>query len=303
MSEALHTLGTWELLMPFWISVGLAGVAALAARGRPDTPVVGDVGGIVAVGAAAFAIDRGGDLLAAGWLVVALVALALGALLTAQSTGVVLGVAGAVPGAVVLGIAASRAGSSTESAIAVAVVACVTVHALARSDVDWRGTGLGPALAATTAAGAYVCTPETGHTLPVFAAAGGVAVVAIAVGTPRLGALGTGAIVGLVLWAGAIDGSSRSGAVVAVGACGLATAVEWFVRRWNPRAPSVTGRRGALAALVVVAVAVLLLSRVAGLVDSAPVATAIAVPVLVLLAVGLGRLAARPAAPAHQGST
>jgi hypothetical protein len=183
--------------------------------------------------------------------------------------------------------------ASTAAAWIAAAIVLVVWHPIVLGDSHWRGTGLGPALVALGATGVFVCVPDTEQAMPVFGAAVGVAVVALLLGSPRLGAGGV-ALVGIVLWAAAVGGSGRPGSIVGAFASVLVVALEPVVRARTHAVGGQRGRVGAWIVLGVEAAGVFLVSRVAGLERSVLVATVIAMPVVLAVAVVLALIGARP---------
>ena len=164
--------------------------------------------------------------------------------------------------------------ASTASAWITAGIVLVVWRPIVLGDFHWRGTGLGPALVALGAAGVFVCVPDTEQAMPVFGAASGRG---HRRAPARLAPLGAGgaALVGIVLWAGAIGGSGRPGSIVGAFASVLIVALEPIVRARTHAVGRRRGRVGAWIVLGVQAVGVFLVSRVAGLERSALVATVI----------------------------
>lgn len=130
-----------------------------------------------------------------------------------------------------------------------------------------------PVLLAVTVFGVWVTVPETQHVVVLMGAVLPVAAVAFLRPT-SLGIPGAFAAVAVIAWVVEVDGQARDGAVVGSLACLGLLALEPVLRRL-PGGVST----GDVTTFVVHAVLVAWCSRVAGMVDQAPVA-------LVLVAVG-----------------
>lgn len=135
------------------------------------------------------------------------------------------------------------------------------------------GFGATPVLLAVTVFGVWVTVPETQHVVVLMGAVLPVAAVAFFWST-RLGIPGAFAAVAVLAWVIEVDGQARDGAVVGSLACLGLLALEPVLRRLPGGATTSDVTR-----FVVHAVLVAWCSRVAGMVDQAPVA-------LVLVAVG-----------------
>jgi len=276
-------------LLPFVVTVVAAGLGAWAARaGRP---AIRREGGLLASAAAVLGLWWAGNLGRAGpILVVALVLVSFGAARATTRLGV--RVASSVAGIVVLVIASTVGGATRGDAAFVALVLVAAVETTAKSDHDWAGTGLGPLALALAAAGVYACVPDIERSISLLGAVCGLALLSLIVPEIRLGRAGTGAALGMLVWAGSIGGATRPGSIIGVAACTLCIAIEPFARQASKAA--LRGRRGAFATLAVEAVGVVAISRIAGLRESAIAALAIAIPTLALEAATLRMLRAAP---------
>lgn len=294
MNDALHTLGNRELVVPFALAA-LATAAALGvALSRRREPRLDSFGGFIAISIALAAIWRTGFLGDAGpWLVAAALLSTAGAARGRRASTLTRGAVWCIPGALLFARASMEAdapSAATWTAAGILLFACTPI---VLGDTQWRGTGLGPALVALAAAGVFLCVPDTEQAMPIFGAAAGVAVIALAMGSPRLGASGAG-LVALVLWAAIVGGAGRPGSIAGALASVVLVALEPIVRARTRTVGGRQGRVGAWIVLGVEGVGVFLASRVAGLEQSALVAAIIALPVTLALVGALAVIGARP---------
>ncbi len=150
--------------------------------------------------------------------------------------------------------------------------------------LDRRRPALTPLLLAVSGLGVYVCVPETGTIAPIVGAMLALVVLVLVPPVPSPG--GTAAAVTLTIWAAAIGGYFRPGAVV--GGVGSLGAI-WLAARLRRRP---RGMRGVLTTprtreldLLIVgihAVLVLYASRVAGMRDSAGTAVLLLAPAFIV---------------------
>lgn len=224
-----------------------AATAALVARRRPQG---WPIAGLVMVAAPTAALDRRGDRPGL-WLLIGVVLLGLAGLLPLPWR-----VPALVPGA--LAVAAAIPTALPAWAVALVAVAAV-VAGTAGPVVDRRHRpGVGPALLAGTAIGAWACVPDVEQVGVVAGAAVAVAVLALLVPL-RLGAAGAAAAAGLVLWAAAAGAPGRPAALVGATA-GLGVLVIGVVAL--PHRPTM---RAGLTAAAGQALLLTVTSRIAGL--------------------------------------
>lgn len=137
------------------------------------------------------------------------------------------------PGAAVIGFATDLPHDGDLRWVPAVITAVIAVGGALAFDADRvrMRSGLGPVLLAISIAAIYSTVPDTEHVLVLLGAA--VPLLAYALPTPiaALGAEGTGAAIGLVMWAAATDGVGRPGSIVgAIGCLGLLVA-EPIARR------------------------------------------------------------------------
>ncbi len=240
------------------------------------------VGGLLIAAATAVGLVVS-DALAGGtrWLLAGSLVLALGGSVrrALPAVGIVVLAAGAV------GISYAVAVVDGSTWVRVLVIGATTAGALgtARVDRTYARFGLGPWLLAVTAAGVFVCVPDTEQAIPLFAASLGLLVALRPPASLRLGSAGAAVGIGLVLWAAAVGGTGRPGSVVGAAGCLGMLVVEPVVeallgaRRVAPpgaapaRPDGPDGTR-TLTVGVVHVVVVLFCARVAGFRSSAAVA-------------------------------
>ncbi len=258
------------------VVAGLVGLAWRRGWGRP-APVAGlalAVAALVALNDA----GRFGDGLPIGLVALGVAGLVVDVYLPARPALPVL----ALPGAWLIAIAVEV--SQDWVPVAVGVVIVVGGALVALFDHHDRDTALGPALLVASFAGVFVTVPETAEALPVLGAALPLALFGWPLRLARLGAGGSLAAVGLLVWTVAQGGTFRDSAVVGGLAClgllvalpaGRALAEHWNRqgrgRRWT-LLPAAT----AVAVAGVHAVVVLVVARVAGLQDDLGTAMVIA---------------------------
>jgi hypothetical protein len=157
----------------------------------------------------------------------------------------------------------------------------------ARLDEDLEGTGLAPVLFALSAAGAYLCLPDTEQIIPLAVVAVLTAVIAVAEPRVGFGRPGSMALIGLLGWIAAAGGIGRSAATIGglgtlgvlVLAGGLALPAYWVLVAAHTASVVVCSRLGGIshdvqfAALVVastLAVTLITLVLAAGAARSSP---------------------------------
>lgn len=269
--------------------VGVAIVVAIAvvARRRAQrTPL--PVAGLVLVATALVALDHVSGSLVSRRLLIGLTLLAVGpvlasTLLPAARFRAALVALTAVPGALVVADAAAL--TNQASWIRPALVVTTVIGGALAADTDGVSAeaGLGPVLLAGAAVAMFTTLPDTEQAGAIAGAAVWIALLGFPVAWASLGP-GVFCAVGLLGWEAAVGGVGRAGSVVGALACFGLLLVEPVVRlAWRgrarlPRHP-VQGRT--VAVIVVQAVTVVLLARVAGFRDSAASAAVIALVVLV----------------------
>jgi hypothetical protein len=153
----------------------------------------------------------------------------------------------------------------------------------AAADLDRRQgrSGLAPQLLVVSILGLYACVPDTELVLALLGVALPLALLTWPRVRARLGAGGAYAAVGLFCWISTVEGAARPGSIVgAIAALGLLVAEpagRAVASRRNPR----RGLRPVVVLLIQVVV-VAYAARVAGRVDDAIVAAALAAPALVI---------------------
>jgi hypothetical protein len=259
------------------------------------------VGGLLVAAAAAVGLVVS-DALAGGtrWLLAGSLILVLGGSLrrALPAVGVVVLAAGAV------GISYAAAVVDGTSWVRVLVIGATIAGALGAARVDraYSRFGLGPWLFAVTAAGVFVCVPDTEQAIPLFAASLGVLVALRPPASLRLGDAGAAVGIGLVLWTAAVGGTGRAGSVVGAAGClgmlVVAPVVDALLhdRRAGPARSEHANPDGARTVTVAVVhvVVVLFCARVAGFRSSAVVAGVLVVLALVTAGVVLAVASRRP---------
>ena len=239
---------------------GVALVAVVLARG----PIRSVALGLAAVSGAFAGLAAEGVL--PGALLVAVLLVAAGAL-AARGRPLTVSAAASIPGGVVL---VTLAASGTPGWARALVFAAVLVAIPTSETIDGRFALLSFALIAFSSLGVYGTVPDTEQARSVVGALLPVAAVAVVWRRSGEGA-GPGASVALVAWVGLVGGVGRPGSVVGAIGCLGVLALGPLIRR------------SSLVRLVSVHVVVVVLaSRVAGFRESAWVALAIAVPVMVI---------------------
>jgi hypothetical protein len=289
MNDAIATLGRWELLASFGVAAALAGAAVWAGgSARARHLRFRESGGVCAIAAALLVLARADNLGDSGpSLLTAILFLVFGARRGAREPGWLRASVWCLPGAAVLAYASEAANATTVAAALGASVLLVTWRPIADTDQAWAETGVGPVLVGLAAAASFVCVPDTEQALPVFGAAAGVAVVALVTRSLRLGTGGTNGLVGMIVWSASVGGTGRASSLVGAYAAVVAVALESIVRKHDMTTPRLAGCAATVFVLGAEAVAVLVLSRVAGLEDRILQALLIAVPVLAALVVAL----------------
>jgi len=203
----------------------------------------------------------------------------------------------AVPGGWIL---ATHAGLGNVSWVKAVVAGSIIVAAPLAASLDTRAgpDGLGPVLLAVSTIGVYFTIPDTDVGLALFPIAALLALAAWPRPLVRLGAGGTAAAVGTLVWVSAVGGLGRSTAVIGGVACLGLLIAEPLGRLMAARPRGALGGDGhgtwyvvliALVQLIVVYVA----SRVAGVRTQVGAAVTIATLDLGLVAIGTAVIAAR----------
>lgn len=289
----MHTVGDVLGERSFLVALAVSFVGALLLRAvgqRLASPLPAG-GAVVAIASAAGLVA--GDVVpdGAGWLVIGVLLLAVGAGAHRRPLRIVSTVV-LVAGAGCVAVAATRVDHHVWVGVLVTVATVGGALGAARLDAAGMHLGTGPLLFAITVGGVFVCVPDTEQAIPVMAAALGLLVVLWPPVRIRLGDAGAAAVVGIALWTAAVGGTGRAGSVVgAIGCLGVfvtAPAVDAWLQRPSRR-PSARATTGELAtpvaALTLAVVHVLLVlfcARVAGFRSSA-----LAAGFLVLLAHGV----------------
>ncbi len=289
----MHAVGDVLGERSFLVALAVSFVGALLVRAagqRVAAPLPAG-GALVAIAAAAGLVA--GDVVpaGAGWVVIGVLLLAVGAGARRRPLRIGSGVL-LVAGAVCVAVAATRVDHHVWVGVLVTVATVGGALGAARLDAAGMHFGTGPLLFAISAGGVFVCVPDTEQAIPVMAAALGLLVVLWPPVRIRLGDAGAAAVVGIALWTAAVGGTGRAGSVVgAIGCLGVfvtAPAVDAWLQHVpaRPSARPTTGdvaTPGATLTLAVVHVLlVLFCARVAGFRSSALAAGA-----LVLLAHGV----------------
>ncbi len=294
MSAVVDVLAKPAFLTALAISAAGALVVLAVARGG-NTARQYPIGGLLIVAATGAGLRRA-DAFAGGtsWLVVGSVSLALAPLACRRvhpaATAILL-LAGATC------VATAAAAVDDRTWVSALVVGATAVGAVGAARVDREGArfGLGPILFAATAAGVFVCVPDTEQAIPLLAASAGILVALWPPVCIRLGASGAFGAVGLVLWTAAVGGTGRPGSVVgAVGCLGMlvvAPAVDALVSTDAPRHGGSTSRGPrpeAVRVVVLHVLVVLFCARVAGFQSAALPAAALVLMAFVVSGVALG---------------
>ena len=255
--------------------VALAALAATIGGHRPRRwPVAGLV--VVAGSTAAFA--RQGEALAVP-LLAGVILLGLAGLVPLHWR-----VPALAPGALLL---ASEIPSSLPTwAGGLVAAGCVVAGAFGPLVDSRHHPGVGPALLAGAALGAWACVPDVEQAGVVAGAAGAIALVALVV-PMSLGASGTAAASGLLLWAAASGAIGRPASLIGA-AASLGLLVVGVVGL--PRAPTL---RAGAAIVAGQAALIAVTSRVAGLRPSGTMAAGIASGALLLASVTAALLVSR----------
>jgi hypothetical protein len=264
--------GLWRLRRrrPFPVAGVLIATAGAVAVVRVERPVPGLVLGLLLLGVTGAVID------ATPRLRPLLPALAL-------------------PGALVVATGVEVSQSWAPFALGIAVAGGGAL--VADFDRRWSARPLSPAMLVVSLAGVFLTVPETKEALPVLGAALPLALLGWPTNLASLGAGGSLASTGLLVWTVGQGGTFRDSAIVGGVACLGLLATEPLARlahsppdgRRLPRPP------GVLVAMVAAHVVVVVLAaRVAGLGDDLGVAVVLAA--LTLFAGGLASLAIRAGA-------
>jgi hypothetical protein len=219
-------------------------------------------------------------------LLIGLVFLFIGGELAVRTrAGLVAGLVFAVPGALCVAVARDLPGPAWVPWL---VGIGTVVGAASGADVDRRTgrLGLGPVLFLISVGGVYATVPDTEVVRALVGAAIPLAIVGWPLRAARLGAGGTAAAIGWLLWVAAFEGYGRPGSIIgAFGALALLATEAWGRQYGRSRIIGLaqTVSLPALTASVVGAQIVLALyaSRIAGLVDDGLVALVLVIPGLV----------------------
>jgi hypothetical protein len=173
----------------------------------------------------------------------------------------------------------------------VAAGATVGPVAAARTDIDWRPTGVTPVLCAISAAGVFAAVPNTEAAAALLGAYLPSALAGWPLGRARLGRVGAASATALLVWVAGVGALGREVAIVGAVAC-LGLLVTLPGGRWLAGRPQ-WGHRlitGPLLVLVVHTAVVTVASRIAGTSDelrvavpAATLATVVAVAASALL--------------------
>jgi hypothetical protein len=155
----------------------------------------------------------------------------------------------------------------------VLIVAAVVIGGGLGGEMErrWDTTGAGPVLLALTVAGAFATVPETKHVTALLGAAVFLPLLGWPVALGAVGRVGWFPALGLLLWAGAVDGATRPASIIGVCGCLGLVAVEPVATALagrSPLQPLVERLPGAIAVVPVAALhlgLVYVASRVAGL--------------------------------------
>ncbi|MET0901890.1 MAG: hypothetical protein ABWZ52_01500 [Acidimicrobiales bacterium] len=265
-------------------AVVLCVAAALARRSGRTGPVPG--AGLGVVVAAMWAITRTRAVPVD--VVLAVAGIAVISALPPVQRRLVATTALALPFAVILALVAS---SFLWVRILFVAAASLGAAAAGRTDACEGWSDLGPALYAMAAAGVFAAVPDTEEAAALLGAAVAVGALGWPIGAARLGHAGAASATALLVWVVAVGGRGRPPSIVGGVACLgllLAAPIGAAIRdRW-PR-----GRRGRvppIPGLAVHALAVLVASRGAGILDELTPAVLLSLISLAIAVAGATRL-------------